>query len=115
MMAGEAAAVAASWTPTEQQVEHWFQLRRAKLASGEPISFRDDLRYTALSEDEIWDVIVGANGAVVAWTTRDGGAAAARVSPIVIDGGIYFPTVEGRGKTYALRRDPRATMVFVSQ
>jgi hypothetical protein len=74
----------------------------------------EDLSDWNLTDDEAWEVIHETRGSVLAWSTRDGSAAASWVSQVIIDDGIYFPMVEGRGKTYALRRDPRATLVFVS-
>jgi len=65
-----------------------------------------------LSRDEIAALIRDANGCVMSWTRRDGHPAAAYVTHVVVDRGIYVTSREGRGKNVALRRDPRTAVVF---
>ncbi len=65
-----------------------------------------------LTRDEISALINDANGCVVTWTRRDGHPAAAYVTHVVVDGGIYVTSRERRAKNAALRRDPRTAVVF---
>ena len=58
--------------------------------------------------------IVHAYGGAIAWPTKDGGVASAYVGFAVLDDEIWTTTTKGRGKTYAMLRDPRAMMVIVS-
>ena len=58
--------------------------------------------------------IVHAYGGAIAWPTKDGGVASAYVGFAVLDDEIWTTTTRGRGKTYAMLRDPRALMVIVS-
>jgi len=58
--------------------------------------------------------IVHAYGGAIAWPTKDGGVASAYVGFAVLDGEIWTTTTKGRGKTYAMLRDPRAAFIIVS-
>ena len=58
--------------------------------------------------------IVHAYGGAIAGPTKDGGVASAYVGFAVLDDEIWTTTTKGRGKTYAMLRDPRAMMVIVS-
>lgn len=70
--------------------------------------------------DDAWAIInepheiVHAYGGAIAWPTKDGGVASAYVGFAVLDGALWTTTTKGRGKTYAMLRDPRAMMVIVS-
>ncbi len=96
----------------ESEVERWFERRRAKLTEVEPVVYTEDYSAAPLSEERLWYMILHADGCTLTWTTRDGAATGSWITPAVIDGGIYFPTAEGRAKTAGLRRDPRCAMVF---
>jgi hypothetical protein len=96
----------------EREVERWFESRRVKLAGEETVAEAEDFSSAPLSEERLWYMILHAEGCTLTWTTRDGAATASWITPAVIDGGIYFPTAEGRGKTAGLRRDPRCALVF---
>jgi hypothetical protein len=96
----------------ESEVERWFERRRIKLASAERHTNPEDFSSAPLSDERLWYMILHADGCTLTWTTRDGAATASWITPAVIDGGIYFPTAEGRAKTTGLRRDPRGALVF---
>jgi hypothetical protein len=96
----------------EHEVDRWFEIRRMKLAAGEQSAHREDFGSAPLSEERLWYMILHADGCTLTWTTRDGAATASWITPAVIDGGMYFPTAEGRAKTAGLRRDPRCALVF---
>jgi hypothetical protein len=96
----------------ESEVERWVDRRRVKLTGVEPVAYTEDYASAPLSEERLWYMILHADGCTLTWTTRDGAATASWITPAVIDGGIYFPTAEGRAKTAGLRRDPRGALVF---
>jgi len=58
--------------------------------------------------------IVHAYGGAIGWPTKDASVASAYVGFAVLDGELWTTTTKGRGKTYAMLRDPRAVFVIVS-
>ena len=70
--------------------------------------------------EDAWSVIrepheiVHAYGGAIAWPTKDGNVASAYVGFAVLDGEVWTTTTKGRGKTYAMLRDPRAAFIIVS-
>ena len=55
-----------------------------------------------------------AYGGAVSWPTKDGSVASAYVGFGVLDGEVWTTTTKGRGKTYAMLRDPRSVFIMVS-
>jgi hypothetical protein len=78
--------------------------RRVKLAGRERVADTKAYSSAPLSVERLWYMILHAEGCTLTWTTRDGAATASWITPAVIEGGIYFPTAEGRAKTAGLRR-----------
>lgn len=99
----------------DAEVERWVA---AKQADGGPRP-APPMRVSRDPEDA-WAIIrephplVHAYGGAVAWPTKDGNVASAYVGFAVLDDEIWTTTTKGRGKTYAMLRDPRASFVIVS-
>ena len=100
---------------SDAEVERWVAEKRAQ----QPTALAPRMRVSKDPEDA-WAIInepheiVHAYGGAIAWPTKDGGVASAYVGFAVLDGEIWTTTTKGRGKTYAMLRDPRAMFVIVS-
>ena len=100
---------------SEDEVERWVAEKQ-----GEPATRPAPRMRVSKDPEDAWAIIrepheiVHAYGGAIAWPTKDGGVASAYVGFAVLDGEIWTTTTKGRGKTYAMLRDPRAMMVIVS-
>ncbi|MBT4491708.1 MAG: hypothetical protein HOC70_00575 [Gammaproteobacteria bacterium] len=65
-----------------------------------------------MDEGLFWRTLVKGGQASWGWTTKDGSAVLAIVSPVCVNGDIYLTTIEGRAKTNRLLRDPRCTLTI---
>ncbi len=100
---------------SEDEVERWVAEKQAEPAtrSVPPMTVSED-------PEDAWAIIrepheiVHAYGGAIAWPTKDGSVASAYVGFAVLNDEIWTTTTKGRGKTYAMQRDPRALMVIVS-
>lgn len=100
---------------SDAEVERWVAEKRgqsgARLAPAVRLSRAPEDAWAIIREAH---PLVHAYGGAIAWPTKDGSAAAAYVGFAVLDGEIWTTTTKGRGKTYAMLRDPRAAFVIVS-
>ena len=100
---------------SEDEVERWVAEKQ-----GEPATRPAPRMRVSKDPEDAWAIIrepheiVHAYGGAIAWPTKDGGVASAYVGFAVLDDEIWTTTTKGRGKTYAMLRDPRAMMVIVS-
>ena len=100
---------------SEDEVERWVAAKQA-----EPVTPPAARMRVSKDPEDAWAIIrepheiVHAYGGAIAWPTKDGGVASAYVGFAVLDDEIWTTTTKGRGKTYAMLRDPRAMMVVVS-
>ncbi len=100
---------------SEDEVERWVAEKQAQPSTSPapPLRVSTELK-------DAWAVIrephsiTHAYGGAIVWTTKDGGVASAYVGFGVLDGEVWTTTTRGRGKTYAMLRDPRAAFVIVS-
>jgi hypothetical protein len=65
-----------------------------------------------LGEGGRWRTLLKSGLAAWSWTTGDGAAVLAIVSPVLVNGDIYLTTIEGRAKTNRLSKDPRCALTF---
>jgi len=65
-----------------------------------------------MDEGKFWRTMLRGDEAAWTWTTSDGAAVLAIVSPVCVNGDIYLTTVEGRAKTNRLLEDPRSTITI---
>ena len=99
----------------EDEVERWLAEKR-----GDPATRPAPPMRVSKDPEDAWAIInepheiVHAYGGAIAWPTKDGGVASAYVGFAILDGEIWSTTTKGRGKTYAMLRDPRAMLVVVS-
>lgn len=100
---------------SEDEVDRWLAQKQ-----GEPATRPAPPMRVSKDPADAWAIInepheiTHAYGGAIAWPTKDGNAASAYVGFAVLDGEIWTTTTKGRGKTYAMLRDPRAMFVIVS-
>ena len=114
-MDGAARVVSDDHLVREDEVVRWVAEKRSDGVTGTAPPMR-----VSTNPEDAWAIIrepheiVHAYGGAIAWPTKDGGVASAYVGFAVLDGEIWTTTTKGRGKTYAMLRDPRAAFVIVS-
>lgn len=65
-----------------------------------------------MDEGKFWRTMLKGGQAAWSWTTSDGAAVLAIVSPVCVNGDIYLTTIEGRAKTNRLHNDSRSTVTI---
>ena len=100
---------------SDEEVERWVAEKQADATARPAPAMR-----VSLDPADAWAIIrephplVHAYGGAIGWPTKDGGVASAYVGFALLDDEIWTTTTKGRGKTYAMLRDPRAMFVIVS-
>ncbi|MFN0096022.1 MAG: pyridoxamine 5'-phosphate oxidase family protein [Dehalococcoidia bacterium] len=99
----------------DAEVDRWLAEKQAAASARPAPAMR-----VSRDPDDAWAIInephsiVHAYGGAVCWPTKDGNVASAYVGFAILNGEIWTTTTKGRGKTYAMIRDPRAAFIIVS-
>ena len=97
---------------TEEEVEYWLQRKRERVASGEKVFTVEDLKAYQLDEAETWELITAGKGCTLSWVASDGSPGGTYAKHAVLNGAAYLLLLDGDEAIPALRRDPRASVVF---
>ncbi len=97
---------------TEEEVEHWVQRKRERVATGEKVFTVEDLHAYQLDEAETWELITAGRGCMLSWVAEDGSPGGTYVKHAVLNGAAYLLLLDGDEAIPALRRDSRVSVVF---
>ncbi len=97
---------------TDEEVDEWVQRKRELVASGEQVFTVENLHDYQLDEDETWELITLGRGCSLSWVAEDGSPGGTHAKHAVLNGAAYLLLFEGDEAIPALRRDPRASVVF---
>jgi hypothetical protein len=97
---------------TEEEVAHWVQQKRERIARGEKVFTVEDLNAYGLDDDETWELITAGKGCTVSWVAEDGSPGGTYARHAVLNGAAYILLLDGDEAIPALRRDPRVSVVF---
>ncbi|MFN0096021.1 MAG: pyridoxamine 5'-phosphate oxidase family protein [Dehalococcoidia bacterium] len=97
---------------TDEEVAHWVQQKRERVARGEKVFTVEDLKNYQLDEDETWELITLGNGCSLTWVAEDGSPGGTYVKHAVLGRAAYLLLNDGDDAVPALQRDPRVSVVF---
>ncbi len=97
---------------TEEEVEHWVQRKRERVASREKVFTVEDLHAYQLDDEETWELITAGKGCTLSWVAEDGSPGGTYLKHAVLNGAAYLLLLDGDDAIPALCRDPRVSVVF---
>ena len=97
---------------TEEEVDHWVQQKRERVARGEKVFTVEDLHAYQLDEDETWELITAGKGCTLSWVAEDGSPGGTYAKHAVLNGAAYLLLLDGDDAIPALRIDSRVSAVF---